>query len=344
MKTIYISILLSVFFAISCGKNNEPAQENQTEQTQIEPTSNEIVFEIDSSDLIISCMGKIMVPPQGLIEINSGIAAHVYGISVLPGSYVKKGEKLAYLKNRSLIDLQSNYISAFYQLDALEKEFKRKSELLKEKAISDKEYISSESNFKTQKALVDGMTKELKYLGFNTESILKEGVIESLNIYAPVSGQIEQVHAHEGVFIAENQAIFTLIDASSLHVDLEIFAKDAAFVQQGQVIRFSVPGTGKTFESKIHLVGAGIDPYSNTISAHGEIKTPIDQALKVGMVVTAEIITGKKYRYLLAENLVQFDNDEKPFLIKNGNKIELQLGEYKNGKYDILNYKTIELN
>jgi len=73
-----------------------------------------------------------------------------------------------------LIDLQSNFNSAFYQLDALEKEFKRKSELLKEKAISDKEFISAESNYKTQKALVDGMSKELKYLGFNTELIIKE--------------------------------------------------------------------------------------------------------------------------------------------------------------------------
>jgi len=98
MKTLYISILLTVFLAISCGKNNEPAQEKQTELNQIEPTNNEIIFEIDSSDLIISCMGKIMVPPQGLIEINPGIAAHVYGITVLPGSYVKKGQLLAHLK------------------------------------------------------------------------------------------------------------------------------------------------------------------------------------------------------------------------------------------------------
>ncbi|MFY0674856.1 MAG: efflux RND transporter periplasmic adaptor subunit [Bacteroidia bacterium] len=336
---IILLVLLSIYGCSEKG-DSESIINSETEiKTDGNFNSEKPELIIDSSELIISCMGKVAVPPSSKIEITAGIDANVFDIQVLPGSYIKKGDLLARIKNRAIITLQSQYVVAKTQLQNLKNDFNRKESLFNEKAISEKEYIQSKSLFESKLAETDGFEAELSYIGVSPKNIMENGIQKSIAIRSKVNGTVVSVNTNEGAFASNDQSLFTLIDNSNQHLDLDVFAKDVSHLEVGQQVVFTVNGTPVTYNGVISLISGEISPTSNTLMVHAEI----DQSIKTlisGSRVQANINAGNQKRFWLNEKWISQDNGTY-FIDFNNSKTQLTLGSYENGFYQILNYEYV---
>lgn len=341
INILYIA-LVATFFITACSEQKSPAFEESAEKPlkeQVDPNNENPKFIIDSSEISIGCIGEITVPPKNKIDITAGIDANVFDIQVLPGSKVSKGQLLARIKNRSIINLQSNYVSAKTEMQNLQADFNRKEALFKETAISEKDYLHAKALLESKLAQAKGFEAQLNYIGISPKNVMENGIQNSIALRANTNGTVISVNCNEGAFVAENQSIFTLIDGSHLHLDLEVFAKDAVYLKVGQPVEFTINGGFEKYTAEIMLISAELNHQSNTLMAHAEIEAN-GSNLIAGSVAQAKIMAGKQKRYLLAEKWITQENGIS-FINYNNSKIQLTLGSFENGYYEVLNHKYV---
>ncbi|MGB0430766.1 MAG: efflux RND transporter periplasmic adaptor subunit [Bacteroidia bacterium] len=341
INIIYISLLALIGF-YSCAEEDKSTPVtaiDKTNNTAKELNNQNPEFIIDSSEITIGCIGEVTVPPRNKIDITAGIDANVFDIQVLPGSKVSKGQLLARIKNRSIINLQSSCVSAKTEMQNLQADFNRKEALYNENAISEKDYLQAKALLESKLAQAKGLEAQLSYIGISPKSVMENGIQNSIALRANVNGTVISVNCNEGAFVAENQSIFTLIDGSHLHLDLEVFAKDAVYLKEGQPVEFTINGGYEKYTAEIMLISAELNHQSNTLMAHAEIDEHGGNLI-AGSVAQAKILAGKQKRYLLAEKWVEH-TAIKTFCNIDNQKVELELGNHENGFYEILNYNLI---
>jgi cobalt-zinc-cadmium efflux system membrane fusion protein len=132
---------------------------------------------------------------------------------------------------------------------------------------------------------------ELDLIGLPVADIEKTGKLEEeLHLHAPVTGYITKINANLGKLVTPNDLLYEVVDNLHLHLELQVFAKDIELLAPGQRIIAEAPGTGKTFEAEVHLVGKMIDPETKTTMVHGHfLKEPV--SLIPGTAVQSRIMT-----------------------------------------------------
>ena len=85
--------------------------------------------ELRSIGAEIKVNGIIDVPPQNHVSINMPYGGFLKEITVLPGSHVKKGQRLATVNNPEFIRFQQDYLEALGKQELLKTEFERQKTL-----------------------------------------------------------------------------------------------------------------------------------------------------------------------------------------------------------------------
>lgn len=343
MKQFHIIIILMVALMASACSNKEAntLQENPAVQPEGKATKDNdtLTLYVDSNPSTVSCIGKIKVPPSSMVEITAGINANLYNISVLPGQEVRKGQELGKLKNRSIIDLQSKYLMANVEAENLSKDFDRKKSLFDENALSEKEYLSAKSLYQSKVAEKDGLKAQLEFIGISPSFIIENGIQNALSLRAPITGTIVSINGNEGAYISESQSIFTIVNLNEVHLDLDVFAKDAALLKKGQDISFKLNGHYENYTAKVMLISPSAD-MQNTLQVHADIINGPKNII-IGSTINAEINVGNYKTYLLDEKWVIKEGNRIYCKIGN-NEIDLDLGDYKGGKYQVFNYIELQ--
>ena len=104
----------------------------------------------------VEANGELEVPPQNQAEVTAVIGANVKNIKVIEGEKVKKGQVLAYLAHPDLIQLQTDYITNWNDLQFLEQEYERQSKLYEDKITSGKDFQKLKSDYNSKVGVVTG--------------------------------------------------------------------------------------------------------------------------------------------------------------------------------------------
>lgn len=280
-----LQIIALFFFAVGCQSAPEEVVnvEEEVAEAKIEKVS-------ASNDSIVQCTGKISVGPESDVSIHSPIGGIIKSIRVMEGEQVKQGQQLAVLEHLSIIQLQEDYLAAQSAFEFEQKNFERKATLYKQKVISDREYDESKQAFQSAQAHFEGLKTQLSFLGISLSSLEQGKIQRSIPIRSPISGSMVHVAVKNGQFAAQDTELFGLINDAHKHVVLEVFAADASRIKNGQKIRLkTADDSEKVYEAEVFLIGKSIQPGTNSISIHGELKTGTD-ALITGTFVFAEIV------------------------------------------------------
>ena len=282
MKNI-LGLFTVLVLAVSC-QEVEP-EELVQEEVEVQQAPKPIA----SNDSTIQCTGKISVGPESEVSIHSPIGGIIKSISVMEGKQVKKGQQLATLEHLSIIQLQEDYLAAKSTYEFERNNYDRKSNLYKQKVVSDKEFDQAKQAFQSAQAHYEGLKTQLNFLGI-ARSQLEEGKIRrSIPIRSPISGSVVHVAAKNGQFASQDIELFSLINDVHKHVDLEVFAADANRIKEGQIIRLKTADAESVYEAKVFLIGKSIEFGTNSIRVHGELLTGKDQLI-TGTIVFAEIV------------------------------------------------------
>lgn len=266
----------------------------------------------------IKVNGIIDVPPQNHVSINMPYGGFLKEITVLPGSHVKKGQRLATVNNPAFIQFQQDYLEALGKQELLKEEFERQTTLNAEEVSSTKVLQQAKSDYLINEATIKSNEERLKLIGFDPEKIKQGKISSSVALYSPVNGSVREVLTNVGKYTNPQDVIMNLTNTDDLHVELTVYENDVSRVHIGQQILFSVANAmEEKRKAEVFLVGSDVRE-DRSITVHGHLKGKEDDLLP-GMYVTALLKTdGQKVLSLPDEAFVRHEGEVYVFeLIKN---------------------------
>lgn len=300
MKKIILPVV--ALLLASCNPSDKQTVQ-QTSDTQPEETMTDTVSPADTSQVdgvtgatnvanAPTFNGTLVIPPQHFATITLPMEGIVKNLSLLPGTYVKKGSILATLENPEFITLQQEYLDSRAQLEYLEAEYRRQQTLSQEEAASQKKLQQSKADYLSMKSRMQAAIAQLQLLGIQPEKLVGNGISPSLEIKAPISGYVSNLQANLGKYLNSGEPLCDIIDKSRMMVRLVAYEKDLENLKVGCPLRFHINGLGNaTFHGKLISIGQEVDDANRSIELYAEIleNNPL---FRPGMYVSAQM--GKK--------------------------------------------------
>lgn len=239
----------------------------------------------------IKANGVIDVPPQNMASISAPLGGFVKRTDLLPGDYVKKGAMLAIIQHTDYLQLQQDYLQAVSQLQFLQQDFNRQTELDEGNVGTKKKLQQSRTEYEVAKALVQTLEVKLHLAGIPIGPLKSGKISPVVSIVAPISGYIKSVNVNIGKYVNPTDVMFEIVNKDHLHLELKVFERDIFKIKEGQDILFTVPNrNAEEMTAKVHLIGKVFEGDSKSINIHGHLE-PERSDLIPGMYVSARILT-----------------------------------------------------
>ncbi|PIB38965.1 efflux RND transporter periplasmic adaptor subunit [Maribacter sp. 4G9] len=317
---IYYFLILALLAGVTgCGEKsstNETSAASATssfiEVTQVQYDQLGMkmgAIEEKSFPIRVSVNGMIDVPPENRAVLTATMGGYIRTTPFLIGDKVSKGQTLVTLENPEFVNLQQQYLEVNEQLTFLKAEYERHKIMSDENITSQKNFLKSESDYKSAVARHTGLEKQLTMLNISPEQVKNGTIVSSVSIKAPISGSITKVNVSRGSYVSPASSIMEIINNDHVHLELSVFEKDIMKVKKGQRITFKIPeASGDTFNAEVHLVGTSIDE-NRTIKVHGHLEDEDKENFLTGMFVEAQIITDNiQAKALPSEAIVTIDD------------------------------------
>src|SRR5690625_583878 len=254
MNPIKYILLFSLLGLVGCNNNKSLESENQEAEAHSD-TDNIFVskaqFEnaqmsfgsISERDFAqtVQTSGIIDIPPQSKAVISAFSGGYIKNTHLLIGDKVKKGERLLSIENPEFITMQQQYLETAEQLADLKSEYERQKTMLEEYITSQKNYLKSESEYKSAVARTNRLKKNLEMLNINPTSVLARNIVSQVNIYSPIDGYVTKVLVNTGTYVSPADKIMELMNTDHIHLELKVFEKDLLQLKKGQEILFRIP-------------------------------------------------------------------------------------------------------
>ena len=160
----------------------------------------------------VEANGELEVPPQNQAEVTAVIGANVKNIKVIEGEKVKKGQVLAYLAHPDLIQLQTDYITNWNDLQFLEQEYERQSKLYEDKITSGKDFQKLKSDYNSKVGVVTGLEAQLQLIGISVTNLQENKITR-------VGGE-KEIKVNVRVIAATNKDLKQAIAENTFREDL----------------------------------------------------------------------------------------------------------------------------
>src|SRR5215203_989620 len=353
MQQKFLAIVIVVLF-MACNSNKAT---EETEKTEIksESATNETTVSLTPEQLknagittakpemqyisaTLKVSGQIDVPPQNMVTVSVPMGGYLQNTKLLPGMYVAKGQSIAVIQDQQYIQMQQDYLTAKARLAYLQKEYDRQKDLNESKATSDKQLQQTEAEYRSQQAMVGGLSQRLRLININPERLSVGSISRSINVYSPISGYVSKVNVSIGKYVSPSDILFEIINPNSIHLALNVFEKDINKLKIGQkVLAYSNTNPTKKYNCEIILINKDVSPdRSAEVHCHFE---NYDKDLVPGMFMNAEIEQSNYQANVLPEEaIVNYEKQAYVFVAKGSNQFEMlpvQTGITQNGQVEI---------
>ena len=162
-------------------------------------------------------------------------------------------------------------------------------------------------------SLVAASMRRLKSLGMTDAQIatvLRTGQPQrTIVLAAPTSGIITARHVVQGQAVTVGMPLFAVTDLSSVWIDVQVRASDAAHVREGTVARIDVTGlTGHTYVGRVSYIYPTVNETARTLTARVTIPNR-DGMLKPGMYATVRLASTSRQALTIPETAVVSTGD-----------------------------------
>ena len=220
---------------------------------------------------------------------EAAIAAQVSGlaetVAVRPGDHVDAGQLLVEVGTTDLqlqLDQQrSTMASSIVQLRAAE------ATLVRTKLLADKG-LAAQTTLDTAQADVDGLTATIATQ--QSQVALAEANLLRARVMAPFAGTVASRAIEPGQIVNPGTTMLSIVDLSTVRVEVVAALKDSARIVAGQSVRLSVQGMpGQQFTGVVDRVSPVAEAGTRSIKIYLSLDNA-DGLLRGGMFVTGEIV------------------------------------------------------
>jgi len=300
------TVVLSVAALAGCDwfrSRQSPATPVQT----IHPKRSEIVRRV-------TLPGNVMAYQEATLYAK--VAGYLKTIRVDKGDSVKEGDVLAEIEAPEIL---ADLVKAKAEAEAAQLDYKRVTEA--QKKASDLVVPQTVDAARAKSGVAVAGLQRI------------ETLLNYAKITAPFSGVITKRWVDPGALIpaptlsgaAKNAAVVTLMDFSTVRIDVAIPDTEAPFVKKDLPVKVTVSELpGRRFQDTITRFAYALDESTKTMTTEIEISNP-DLALRPGMWATVEIELQKKEDALLipAEALVTEKNKNSVFVVRDNKALKV---------------------
>jgi cobalt-zinc-cadmium efflux system membrane fusion protein len=322
---IHLILALGLFsFVLSCGQKEIAGDEEQDiEGPQgVVFTPEQVRYaKMKFGDFVeaklshdVYAKGKIKLPSDKLAEVNTTLGGIVNSIYVHNGEDVRKGQPLCRLVHPDIIQVQSDYLKARYDLSVAREHFERQKLLATEEVASQKAYQVAERDFLWASIHFKALKMNAQLAGFDMQSLDEGVILDHLDIRSPISGKVDDIYLHIGKFVEPGMPMFDVVDKSDLHAEIMVFERDIPYVKTGQRVTMSLSNiSDEVFEGEVYTIYHSMEESARTIPiiVHFD-KVPEDSY--PGMFVSSTIHTGEDVYQALPEEAIVAEKDDENYI------------------------------
>lgn len=228
------------------------------------------------------------VRPKLSAAIEAKVSGRIEQMLVVPGQLVKTGEKLARLDAH---EIQSRLDQAAAARQQAESDFKRATELIQQKILSQSEFDSAQSKFRMA-AAAEAEAKTM--LGY-------------MDIIAPFGGVITRKLADVGDLAAPGKPLLQMENPNTLRFEADVPEALIGNVKLGDKLAVRIAAVAGEIEGAIAEISPAADPNSRTFSVKldlpgapglrsgqfGRVAVPVGEASAIRVPASAVIQRGQ---------------------------------------------------
>lgn len=318
-----------------------PANENEVVLTDAQYKNagiETVKFAEKNISTILKVNGKIDVPPQNMVSVSAPMGGYVRKLNLLPGEPVHKGQVIAVLEDQQYVKLQQDYLVTKSKLQVAEQEYTRQRTLNESKAASDKITEQAGAEATGLRVTLKALEEQLKLISINPARLTAGSISRSVNLLSPINGFVTSVLVNTGKYANPSDVLLELIDPSDIHLNLNIFEKDAAHIKMGQnVIAYTNSNPSEKHMANIVVISKDVNA-SGIVEVHCHFKK-YDAKLLPGTYMNAEIETTTSLSSSLPEDsIVTFEGKDYVFVKTGTRQFTIQpvtAGKTENGFTEI---------
>jgi membrane fusion protein, heavy metal efflux system len=344
-----LNISIGLFIFYSCGSQQEKVEE---ESSFIEITSQQFAadamqlgeIETKTFESSVKCNGSIVPLPKGIAIVNAPVSGVVKNIYCRNGQSVNKNQSLLEITGNEIIDIQEKFAEASSIYKLSKNEFERSKSLYAEKVITEKEFNTADSQYKTSLAKYIGLKMKIESMGFSLLKIENGEFSNSYAISSPINGNISNLSARIGSYIDSQSELLEIIDPNMFHLKLSVFAADLTKLKHGQTINFKTANSDNLYQATISSIGVTIENETKTIECYASITDKKIANFVANEFVETEIITSTDKSHALPDEAIIKTETGYSILVldKQVNntyyfkQVEINIGDQYNGYTKIL--------
>jgi RND family efflux transporter MFP subunit len=229
MKKIFFAMSIAFFFVLVACKHIHSGDDTSAKEKD---TFNVIHFETQQQEKIAFTTGLPIVESFGQVikttaQVQSSASdeaivaawmtgiAFVVGENLTEGQFVNAGQTLFTISGALLAENNSTirFMEALSNFQKTETDYVRAKELVREKIISEKEFLQIKTDYEKAKSTYDNLSRHFSAQGQKAT--------------APFSGYIKQLLVNNGQFVEEGQALAVVSKNKSLILKADVPLKYA---------------------------------------------------------------------------------------------------------------------
>jgi cobalt-zinc-cadmium efflux system membrane fusion protein len=231
----------------------------------------------------------------------------------IPGQTVAKGQVVAVLESKELIELQQACLQSRSEYEYLQQEYDRQQQLRENNVNALKTFQQVTAELESVRAKLKGLEQTLALAGIDARSVNADNIKRTVSLYAPIGGYIKESHITPGACVNPNDVLLEIIDISNLFLRLNAFEQDINSLADGQRVSFSPAGENSYDRNAVVSVIGKFAADDKTVPVTCTVnKNEADKkGLLPGMYVKAWVETSaEKLPAVPDEAIVNYDSDD----------------------------------
>jgi len=220
----------------------------------------------------ISLPGEIVFNEDHVVHLVPRVAGIAREVHKRVGDRVAEGEVLAVIDSRELADAKSEYLAASARGALAEKTFAREQSLHEKQVSSEQDFLEAEQALAEARIALRSSEHKLHALGLSEKEVIAldgehDAAITRYEIRSPISGVVTERHISLGESLASDADIFTVVDTSSVWVNLAVHTKNLGAVRPGQEMTLRVDHSGVQGHGEVSMVTPFVEKSTRSATA-----------------------------------------------------------------------------
>lgn len=299
-----LALGLASFFAAGCRHTPPPAVASRTADAGVEATS---VFAQQNVDYL-DVPAHFMADPTRVVRIFPPLSGRIFGLRVLPGQEVKKGDVIAMLQSNDIAVARSDFEKTKIEVLRADRALTRGKLLLQHDVLSQADYYELEAVDQIAHSELERSRQHIRELGFD-----ENGVSDIISLRAPIAGAVLEIGTSTGELqrsLDNATTIATIANLDQIWVSGDVFERDLATLKSGRSTEVLVPAyPDLKLAGIIANISDALDPTTHTLKLRVVLPNP-GHRLKPDMFATIRIANAPRRVFILPETAVLHEGDQ----------------------------------